>query len=337
MRAFVCGLSGPVLTADERRFLADAQPWGVILFARNTQERAAVARLTADIREALGRADAPVFVDQEGGRVQRLRPPNAERHPPAAAYGALWQRDPAQAAEAVRLGARLLAEELREVGITVDCLPVLDLTLPGAHQIIGDRSYGADPAMVATLGRAAAEGLLAGGVLPVFKHVPGHGRAVVDSHEALPVVDTDRAALERTDFAPFQALADLPAGMTAHVVYTAIDADRPATTSATIIAQIIRGHMGFSGLLVTDDLGMSALKGSLIDRARGALEAGCDIALSCNAPLAEQVKLAAAMPELSGESLARAERALARLAPPQPFDREAAVALVRGLVPPAAA
>ncbi|HVV93563.1 MAG TPA: glycoside hydrolase family 3 N-terminal domain-containing protein, partial [Hyphomicrobiales bacterium] len=250
-RAFICGLAGPTLAAEERRFLAAARPWGAILFARNIVDAAQLRGLVADVREVLGDADLPVLIDQEGGRVQRLRPPLATRHPPAAVYAALYERDPDRAVAAARLGARLIAHELRDYGINVDCLPVVDLRVPGAHDIIGDRAYGTTPEAVSRLGRAVCEGVRAGGVLPVIKHIPGHGRAGADSHLDLPRVAASRAELAATDFAPFAALVDQPIAMTAHVVYEAIDPDRAATVSPAVVGEVIRGAIGFDGLLLT--------------------------------------------------------------------------------------
>jgi beta-N-acetylhexosaminidase len=318
-RAFIAGCSGTVLTAAETDFFAGAKPWGFILFRRNIEAPAQVAALTAALRACVGRADAPVLIDQEGGRVQRLRPPHWPAYPPAAAFAAAG--DEAGARDLAFLGARLMAEDLRPLGITVDCLPVLDVPVAGAHDIIGDRAYGDDPEVVARLGRAAAEGLLEGGVLPVVKHVPGHGRAGADSHEALPLVDASLAELRGRDFLPFRALADMPLAMTAHVVYRAIDAERPATTSRRVVQDIIRSEIGFDGLLMTDDLSMKALSGGFGDRAEAAFSAGCDVALHCNGDLAEMREVAAAAPALAGWALARAEAALAQIGGvPKPFD-----------------
>jgi beta-N-acetylhexosaminidase len=318
-RAFIVGCSGLAITPDERAFFRDADPWGFILFKRNIEDPEQVRALTASLRETVGREDAPILIDQEGGRVQRMGPPHWRRYPPGRAYGRMGG-DGAQC-EMARLGARLMAHDLLSVGVTVDCLPVLDVPTPGAHDIIGDRAYADDPADVAALGRAAAEGLLDGGVLPVIKHIPGHGRAGADSHEALPVVEATREELERIDFEPFRALADMPLAMSAHVVYTAIDPDNPATTSRTVIDDVIRGSIGFDGLLMSDDLSMKALSGSLRERARAALAAGCDVALHCNGKLDEMQAVAEAAPVLSGRARQRAEDALARLRQKlKPFD-----------------
>jgi beta-N-acetylhexosaminidase len=324
MRAFICGLKGLTLDADERAFLREASPWGVILFRRNVESREQVARLTDEARGALGRC-APVLVDQEGGRVQRLTAPNWRAYPSAARFEAAG----ATAAVAERLawlGARLIAHDLREVGIDVDCLPVLDVPAEGSHAVISDRAYSADPARAAKLGRAAAEGLMAGGVAPVMKHIPGHGRARADSHLELPVVEASRAELEAVDFPPFAANADLPMAMSAHVVYTAIDPAAPGTQSKTVVNDVIRGLIGFDGLLMTDDLSMKALTGSFRERAERAIAAGCDIVLHCNGDLAEATPVAEGAPLLAGKALARAEKALDCVRAVEPFDVAAGLA-----------
>ncbi|HEY8126238.1 MAG TPA: beta-N-acetylhexosaminidase [Methylocystis sp.] len=319
MRAFICGLKGLTLEADERAFLRDAAPWGVILFRRNVDAPEQIAQLTADIRDALGR-HAPILVDQEGGRVQRLGPPHWRAYPAAARFEQAGA-NPAQAERLAWLGARLIAHDLRSVGIDVDCLPVLDAPAEGSHNIIGDRAYSRDPARVAAIGRAAAEGLMAGGVAPVMKHIPGHGRARADSHLELPVVKASREDLELIDFAPFKANADLPMAMSAHVVYTAIDPTAPGTLSQAVIGDIIRGCIGFDGLLMTDDLSMKALSGSFRLRAERAIGAGCDVVLHCNGDLAEAWPVAEGAPPLSGRALARAEKALECVRRPvEPFD-----------------
>jgi beta-N-acetylhexosaminidase len=311
--AFVCGCLGTALDRDERAFLKDADPLGVILFKRNIGTPDDVRALTSEIRAALGR-DAFVLVDQEGGRVQRLGPPLWRRYPAAARFSVI--EDPAMRAEVVRLGARLLAADLAAVGIDVDCLPVLDIPVDGAHDVIGDRAYAKDPGLVALLGRAAAEGLLDGGVLPVMKHVPGHGRAGADSHLALPVVDASRATLDASDFEPFRRNRDLPAAMTAHVVYRALDPDRPATISPRIIAEIVRGAIGFDGLLFSDDLSMKALPGTFREKAEGLFAAGVDVALHCNGDRTEAAAVAAVAPSLAGDAARRVERARAALRRP---------------------
>jgi beta-N-acetylhexosaminidase len=328
-RAFICGCTGQSLTTDERAFFEEMRPWGLILFARNIGERHQIIDLVEDFRKTTGRHDAPVLIDQEGGRVQRLRPPLSERHPPAASYATLYARHRQQGLEAARIGARLMAQELREVGITVDCLPVLDIPVKDAHHIIGDRAYGETPEPVIELARAVAEGLLDGSVLPVIKHIPGHGRARSDSHEALPIVEASREELELTDFMPFKALNHLPLAMTAHVVYTAIDPLQPATLSPIVINDVIRGYMGYDGLLMSDDLSMKALSGSFETRTRCALDAGCDVVLHCNGDMREMRAIAAVVPTLTGDALRRANAALAQLKEPQSFDVEQARAIVR--------
>ncbi|MGJ0509330.1 MAG: beta-N-acetylhexosaminidase [Methylocystis sp.] len=324
MRAFICGLKGLTLDADERAFLRDAAPWSVILFRRNVDSREQVARLTADVRDALGR-QAPVLVDQEGGRVQRLTTPHWRAYPSAARFEPA-ARNAAQAERLAWLGARLMAHDLREVGIDIDCLPVLDTPAEGSHAIISDRAYSRDPSRVARLGRAAAEGLMAGGVAPVMKHIPGHGRARADSHLELPVVDASRAELEAVDFRPFAANADLPMAMSAHVVYTAIDSSAPGTQSSVVVNEIIRGVIGFDGLLMTDDLSMKALSGGFRQRAERAIAAGCDMVLHCNGDLAEARPVAEGAPVLAGKALERAGKALACIRAATPFDVAAGLA-----------
>ncbi|MGN6412139.1 MAG: beta-N-acetylhexosaminidase [Nitrobacter sp.] len=323
-RAFITGTSGLILTAQEREFLRDERPWGLILFKRNVDTPLQVARLVQDFRETVGDADAPVLIDQEGGRVQRLSSPHWPVYPPGAVFGALYDRDRAAGLKAARLSAQLIANDLADLGITVDCLPLADVPAPGADAVIGDRAYGTEPDKVVAIARAVTEGLELGGVLPVLKHIPGHGRATADTHLKLPVVDASKNDLEAVDFAAFKALADLPMAMTAHVVFSAIDATQPATTSATIIEQVIRGGIGFQGLLMSDDVSMNALTGSIAERTRAIVSAGCDMVLHCNGELAEMRQVAAEAPVLSGEALKRAQRALAARKPPQPLDREAA-------------
>ena len=319
-RAFIAGCSGPVLTAEEEASFRAAAPWGFIVFKRNIETPAQLTALTAALREAVGR-DAPILIDQEGGRVQRMGPPHWPAYPPGRAYGRLAGNDPLYHREIARLGARLMADDLRAVGITVDCVPVLDVPIAGAHDVIGDRAYGRDPETVALLGRAAAEGLIAGGVLPVIKHIPGHGRAAADSHHDLPVVQASRAELERQDFVPFRHLADMPLAMTAHVVYTALDPEHPATTSASVMRDVIRGHIGYDGLVMSDDVSMNALSGSLAERTRAAFAAGCDMVLHCNGRLDEMEAVASDSPELGGEAGRRAAAALARIAhEPEPLN-----------------
>ena len=307
VRAFVCGCLGPTLSDDERAFLKEAAPLGIILFKRNIVDPEQVRALTAEIRAALGRDDAMVLVDQEGGRVQRLGPPNWRRYPAAALFSTIAGEE--ERTSAIRLAARLIAHDLSAIGIDVDCLPVLDVPVEGAHDVIGDRAYGRDPALVASFGRAAAEGLLGGGVLPIMKHMPGHGRAGADSHLALPTVTASRDALDESDFEPFRRNRDLPAAMTAHVVYADIDPHRPATISPTIIGEVVRDAIGFDGLLFSDDLSMKALPGSFRLRTEGLFAAGVDIGLHCNGDRAEAEEVASAAPEIAGTVAARVRRA----------------------------
>jgi beta-N-acetylhexosaminidase len=309
-RAFITGLAGTSISPDERAFLREASPWGLILFKRNIDNPAQVSDLVGDFRRSVGRADAPVLIDQEGGRVQRMAAPHWPSYPPGAVYGRLYDQDPVAGIAAARLGARLIATDLAAVGINVDCLPLADLRLPGADAVIGDRAYGATPEKVAALAAAVAEGLMQGGVLPVLKHIPGHGRATADSHLSLPVVRTERVVLEATDFAAFRPLASLPMAMTAHVVFTAVDT-LPATTSATIITDVIRGFIGFDGVLMSDDVSMGALAGSIAQRSVAALAAGCDVVLHCNGKIEEMQEVAENSSELTGVAAQRAAKALA--------------------------
>jgi beta-N-acetylhexosaminidase len=322
-RAFIAGLAGLELAPAERAFLADAAPWGLILFKRNIDAPAQVERLVSAARDALGR-HAPVLVDQEGGRVQRLGPPHWPVYPPGAAYGRLYDADPASGVAAARLGARLIAADLAPLGIDVDCLPLGDVPVAGANPIIGDRAYGDTPDKVAAIAAAIADGLMEGGVLPVLKHLPGHGRPTADSHELLPVVTTERATLDTTDFAAFQALSRLPLGMTAHVVFTSIDPATPATTSPIIINEVIRAFIGFAGALMSDDVSMGALTGTIAERTRAAIAAGCDLVLHCNGNLDEMRAVASEAPELAGGAAERCAAALALRRRPTDIDLAAA-------------
>ena len=316
--AAIYGCEGPVLTAAERAFFAEARPWGFILFRRNVESPEQVLRLTQALRDAVGRP-APVLVDQEGGRVQRLGPPHWPKYPPGEAY-LKAANDPFTARELARLGGRLMAHDLKAVGIDIDCAPVLDVPTPGAHDIIGDRAYARDPATVAQLGRSVAEGLMAGGVLPVIKHMPGHGRAFADSHKELPTVEASLDELEAWDFAPFRSLSDMPIGMTAHIVFTAVDRKRPATQSRKTI-RLIRERLGFGGLLLSDDLCMNALSGTLTERAEKSLKAGCDLVIHWTGDLKEMVEVAEGVGKLKGGAARRAEAALSRIVrAPEPLD-----------------
>lgn len=331
-RAFITGVSGLGLSATEREFIRAERPWGFILFKRNIETPDQVSALVEELRDCLGQADAPVLIDQEGGRVARLGPPHWPVYPPGATFGALYDLDKALGLKAARLSSRLIAADLIDLGITVDCLPLADVPVAGADAVIGNRAYGTEPGKVAAIARVVTEGLEQGGVLPVLKHIPGHGRATADSHFRLPTVDTLREELERTDFAAFQPLADLPMAMTAHVVFSALDPAQPATTSATIIRQVIRGKIGFQGLLMSDDVSMNALAGSIAERTRAIVNAGCDMVLHCNGKLDEMRDVARETPELAGEALGRTRQALASRRAPEPFDRQAARAELETLM-----
>jgi beta-N-acetylhexosaminidase len=313
-------LQGTALASGERAFLREADPWGLILFRRNVDTPEQVRQLVDEFRAAVGRIDAPVLIDQEGGRVQRLGPPHWTKYPPGAAYGALYDLEPAAGIEAARLGARLIAADLTALGITVDCLPLADVPAAGANAVIGERAYGDTPQKVAAIGAAVAAGLMDGGVLPVLKHLPGHGRANADSHESLPVVGVDRATLEATDFLAFRPLAGLPLGMTAHVVFTAIDPVAPATTSRMVISEVIRDWIGFDGALMSDDVSMGALSGTLADRTRASFSAGCDLVLHCNGRLDEMRQVAQEAPLLGGDAARRTDAALSARKAPADFD-----------------
>jgi beta-N-acetylhexosaminidase len=331
-RAFITGIGGPQLRAEEREFIRSERPWGFILFARNIETAAQVTHLVSELRATVDQPGAPVLIDQEGGRVQRFGPPRWPSYPPGAVFGALYDIERELGLTAARLSARLIAADLIEMGVTVDCLPVADLPVAGADAVIGNRAYGTEPKKVAAIGRAVTEGLQQGGVLPVLKHIPGHGRATADTHFRLPVVETSKTELERTDFAAFQPLADLPMAMTAHVVFSALDPVHPATTSATIIRQVIRGVIGFQGLLMSDDVSMNALAGSIGERTEAIIAAGCDMVLHCNGTLDEMHEVARRTPELSGKALERARGALASRQAPRPFDRQAARAELDALI-----
>jgi beta-N-acetylhexosaminidase len=331
-RAFITGISGLELSADERAFIRAERPWGFILFKRNIETPAQIASLVRELRDSVDNPDAPVLIDQEGGRVARLGPPHWPVYPPGAAFGTLYDIDPGLGLQAARLSSRLIAADLIDLGITVDCLPLADVPVAGSDAVIGNRAYGTEPGKVAAIARAVTDGLQQGGVLPVLKHIPGHGRATADSHFRLPTVDTSPDELNRTDFAAFQPLADLPMAMTAHVVFSALDPAHPATTSATIIRQVIRGVIGFQGLLMSDDVSMNALAGSIAERTRAIVNAGCDMALHCNGKLEEMRDVAAETPELTGDALVRANRALASRKQPEPLDRQAARAELEALI-----
>lgn len=318
--ALIVGLAGLTLTPDEAAYLRSVRPCGIILFARNVAQPDQIRRLVAAAQDAIGTADILVLIDQEGGRVRRLRPPLGRDLPPAANYALLHALDPQAAIDAAFRTARLLARDLKALSINTNCAPVLDLPVAGAHDIIGDRAYGMAANTIIALTRAVADGHQAGGVLPIIKHIPGHGRAFADSHFELPRVATAHAELSATDFAPFAALADQPAAMTAHVVYEGVDAIEPASTSKRVIENIIRREIGFDGFLMSDDLSMQALSGTIHARCKAVIAAGCDVALHCNGDLAEMSQAAAGAPKLSGAALARFERAFAVTRRSQTFD-----------------
>ena len=316
----VLGCAGVALDDGERRFMADADPAGFILFKRNCESPEQTQALIASLRASVGRPDAPVLIDQEGGRVVRLGPPHWRAPPAAALLGALAKIDSAAGTRAAWLNARLVAADLFALGFTVNCVPMLDLRLAGASTVVGDRSFGSDPQLVARLGRAVADGLSAGGIVPAVKHLPGHGRATADSHAVLPQVDAPLEAMRACDFVPFRALRDAPAGLTAHVCYTALDPERPGTLSPRVISEAVRGAIGFEGLLASDDLSMGALTGSVSERAAAALAAGCDLALHCNGRRDEMEDVAASVPRLAGQARERFDRMLAARQAPGAFD-----------------
>ncbi len=326
MTPAIFGIAGPALSADERAFFRDADPAGYILFARNAESRTQMRALTDEIRAIHGRERTFICIDQEGGRVARMKPPEWQAFPPGEVFDRLYDLAPASAIEAARVNAEALGLDLAEAGISVDCLPLLDVRQPGANDVIGDRALGSEPLRVAALGRAVLDGLRAAGVAGIVKHMPGHGRAMADSHKALPAVTASAEELE-VDIAPFRALSHAPAAMTAHIVYTAWDRDNPATHSPFVIHEIIRKRIGFAGLLLTDDLDMEALSGSVPERAARALAAGCDLALNCWAKMADMVGIARALPAMSAETSARLEQALAHTSLP-PSDRAAQGALL---------
>ena len=334
--ALITGVSGTSLTADESRFLKDVQPAGLILFSRNCETREQIKALVQEARAAAGSGPMLVLIDQEGGRVQRLRPPLGRTLPPGQAYAQLYVHDPEAAKSAAFQVARLVAEELKELGIDTNCAPVLDVPVPGAHDIIGDRAYGTTPEGIAVLAREVARGYMSGGVLPVIKHIPGHGRATADSHFELPVVAEPRDVLSSSDFAPFRVLNTMPAAMTAHVVFSAIDASAPASTSEIVTRDVIRGEIGFDGLLMSDDLCMKALSGAMRSRAESVIRAGSDLALHCNGDFAEMCAAAEGLPQLAGKALTRFKRAHAVTARLEDFDESEAIWLLAEMLQPQA-
>lgn len=322
-KAIIFGCQGLSLSAEEIAFFSAEKPWGFILFARNINEKSQIIDLVGQLRDCVGRNDVPVLIDQEGGRVQRLRPPLAQNYPSGAELGARYSRDREKGLRAAWLLSRLHAFDLAPLGINVDCLPVLDVPTAEGHSVIGDRAYGADAVTVTAMGGQAAAGLKAGGVLPVIKHIPGHGRANADTHFELPTVDTPHGELSRTDFAPFKALNGEAMAMTAHVIYSALDKTAPATTSAKVISEIIRGQIGFDGLLMSDDVSMKALSGDFGVRTRAIISAGCDVTLHCNGVMSEMQAVAAASPVLGGEAKRRAEAVMAAFEKPDDSDEAA--------------
>ena len=316
MTPAIFGLSGLALTADEQAFFAEAVPAGYILFKRNVENREQLRALTDSLRALAGRDDLPILIDQEGGRVARMGPPEWPATPAGPAFAALYERAPVSAIEAARANAQAIALMLAEVGITVNCLPLLDVARPDTTDAIATRAYGDEPMRVAAMGRAVLEGLRDGGVVGVVKHMPGHGRAIVDSHHLLPTVTADAAALEE-DLAPFRALAGAPMGMTSHIVFEAWDRDRPATLSPVVIEEVIRGAIGFDGLLMTDDIDMKALSGTAAEKAAGAIAAGCDLVLDCWARMDEMTAIADRLPAITPRARARLDTAMATLAPPE--------------------
>lgn len=335
IKAMITGVAGTKLTDQEKEFIQHEHPWGLILFARNIEDPKQVRKLVDAFRENVGRGDAPVLIDQEGGRVQRLRPPHWQSYATGQTLGDLWRSNKKAGERAIFLQSRLMADDLSEIGINVDCLPVLDVPVEGGHDVIGDRAYSKSPQEVADLGRIACDGLLAGGVLPVIKHIPGHGRAFADSHKELPCVDTDIETLKSTDFVPFKDLSDMPLAMTAHVLYKALDQNNCATVSPYIITKIIREYLGFDGLLMSDDLSMQALKGDFSQRTNDCFAAGCDMVLHCNGVMAEMLDVALVCDILEGKSLERAEMALAQITPTEEIDVDALRAEYNALIEPA--
>ncbi len=336
--AVIFDCEGPRLSEEERAFFKDVDPWGFILFARHCESADAVRAHCDELRECVGREDAPILIDQEGGRVARMKPPAFPAHPAPAVFGELWKLDPKKANEAAKLNGYLLGRLVSDLGVTVNCVPMLDVPQIDADpQVIGDRALAKWPDIIANLGHATAEGLKEGGALPVIKHLPGHGRSLCDSHHDLPRVSAKKRDLVACDFEPFKLLRDEKMGMTAHIVYEAYDAERPATLSPVIVEEVIRGEIGFGGLLFTDDLKMKALGGAISDRITGAYDAGCDIALACNFTLREKKESASALRALEGAAAARAKAAMADLRTPERGDTSEPYKRLNGLIKPALA
>jgi beta-N-acetylhexosaminidase len=332
MKAAILGCSGLTLQEEERHFFAVQEPVGFILFGRNIESPEQVRSLVTALKGCVTASNPLILIDQEGGRVARLRPPHWTAYPPAAQIGELYQKSKSDGERAARLLGRLIGDELAALGVNVDCAPVLDVHCEGAHDIIGDRAFGDTAEMVAHLGRSVGEGLMNSGVLPVIKHIPGHGRAGVDSHKALPIVATSIDILKRTDFAAFRKYADAPMAMTAHVIYSAIDSENPATISKVVLADIVRNDIGFDGLLMSDDLSMKALKGDMETRTAAAIEAGCDIALHCNGDLSEMSDVVAACGALTSQGESRLGRALSLVSKPDIFVHDDAMDTLNSLL-----
>ena len=314
-KAFIAGCTGMELSEAEADFFRKEQPWGFIIFAHNIEDREQVSALTSQMRACVGRDDAPILIDEEGGRVQRLRPPHWLSNPPGQILGKIYQRDASEGKRAAWLLSRLIAHDLLEIGVNVDCLPILDVPVVGVSDAIGDRAYSRDVDVISEIGQSVVDGLMAGGVLPIVKHMPGHGRAICDSHFELPLVTETLEELIVSDFKPFKALNKVAMAMTAHIVFEAIDANNPATTSTKMIDEIIRGTIGFDGLLMSDDISMEALSGDYVERTKSSFAAGCDIVLHCNGKMDEMLQVASATPELKGQALKRAQFALSQLKP----------------------
>lgn len=320
-KAVIFGCDSTHLSEEEERFFQETQPLGFILFARNIESPEQVKALVAELKATVTHANVPILIDQEGGRVARLRPPHWREYPAAYNFAELAKKNLESAQRAIYLNARLMANDLSALGINVNCAPMVDLRLEGAHDIVGDRALGTCAEEIVPLAREQARGLMDGGVVPVLKHIPGHGRALADSHKELPVVDVDMDVLRATDFKPFQTLSDLPMGMTAHIRYEAIDADLPSTLSSKTISTI-RDEIGFDGLLMSDDIGMKALDGDIADIARQSIEAGCDVALHCNGDLPERCRVAAQVPEMTEQAFERSQKAFSSLPASQKVDVE---------------
>ncbi len=331
LKAFIAGVAGPRLLDEEKAFLKEARPCGLIVFDRNIENRDQLKRLVADYREAVGSDQQFILIDQEGGRIQRMRAPHWQVWPAGARYGKLYKTDPAAARLGAELIHQMMSEELADVGINVNCVPLLDIPVAGAHDIIGDRALSSDLETIIALGRCVAQGNLNGGVLPVIKHIPGHGRATSDSHVALPTIAASRAELEQTDFKTFKALNDFPLGMTGHLLMTGLDPELNVSVSKQIITDVIRGWIGFDGLLMSDDLSMEALSGTIGERGRDVVEAGCDVALYCKGVYDQMLDVAACVPDLEGQAKQRFERALSQIKPPVPYDKALALELLSKL------